>query len=344
MASSRSKNDHENARDNEVIDSIDALRSIFNLDTPIRAALSSVMGRGAAPPRQPSFSPRVSTSAIKEKSNQLQRPTKSAATTTRQLEENIRALETSKADLENKLMEAVSQKMILESSIAELSELRTRDELRLKEITESRDYFRDESADWKKKLESETAAKHATMATMATMELQRSNDMKKSRDEIQTLQTQLNKQQERYLESESVVKLLTIEVDKLNADLKTRRNIHESEIQRTADVHKKELESLQTKIDQLESNRVVESNKEREAEKTKKQLQQAQADMEKLKEDLSVEKRMSESREADMQKEIQSLTTSAKKSQQKVCMVALWNAAMDSPVHNYSPVLCSVVC
>ena len=100
--------------------------------------------------------------------------------------------------------------------------------------------------------------------TKTLMESQRLKDRDKSQAEIEILQKRLRKKEERYLESESLVKSLTKEVEKLNADLKTHQQTHESTMLTTIDDHTKEIATLQGVIGRMESDGKKHTNKEKE--------------------------------------------------------------------------------
>ena len=284
------------------MDSIAALRSVLMLDTPTRAVLAGGRGykdRQRQPQRQPYFSPNLTTTQattpssknknpIEERSHGVpplsgkspsallktprtlkQPPTPEVLTTTKVLQNTVQTLETSQVELEKRLKEEIDRRTTLEATYEKLSEFRTKQSSQLGRITASRDTFRDESIELKKTLETERN-KHAETITVlkntATIESQRSKEKEKFKDEIEILQKRMRQKNERYLESESLVKSLTKEIERLNADLKTYRNSHESTLQTTIKNHTKETESFQATVARIKSDLVEQINKANENE------------------------------------------------------------------------------
>ena len=171
-------------RDNGLMDSIAALRSVLMLDTPTRAILAGGRGykdRQPQPQRQPCFSPNLTTQAttpasrskneIEERSRGVpplsgkspsallktprtpkQPPAPEVLTTTKVLQNKVQIMETSQVELEKRLKEEIDRRTTLETTYEKLSEFRAKQSSQLERITASRDNFRDESIELKKTL------------------------------------------------------------------------------------------------------------------------------------------------------------------------------------------------
>jgi len=302
MEGSRSSNDQNNYKDNGLMDSIAALRSVLMLDTPTRVALvghrSNEDYQPVKPQRQLCFSPDSTTQAktpeskkktpiensplgkppmsgkrpsfvLKTPSTSKLPPSPEMQRMTTVLQKKAQTLETSQAELEKRLKEEIDRRMMVEATYEKLSEFQTQQTSQLERVTASRDKFRDESMEWKKTIETERIKFTKGISTMKNntktlIESQRLKDKDASQAEIEILQKQLRKKEERYHESESLVKSLTKEVEKLNADLKTRQQTHESTMLTTINAHTKEIASLQVVIGRIESDGKKHMNKEKE--------------------------------------------------------------------------------
>lgn len=281
-----------------MMDSIAALRSVLMLDTPIRDALAggrNVNERKQAGQKQLLFSPssmtqattpasrhtpmsrkKISTGESSSSSPLFRTPTRSRLpqspeaqqSATKVLEKKIQLLEASHAELEERLKGEIDQRATLKTTYEKLSEFQTKQSSQLETITESRDTFRNESIALKKTLELERNNHSKTIVflqstTSNTMQSERFRERESYRTETERLNKRLQKTESRYTQSESLVKSLTKEVERLNADLKKLRQAHESAMQKKMESHAKEIAVLHDKIEQTESGLVKQVNTER---------------------------------------------------------------------------------
>jgi hypothetical protein len=187
---------------------------------------------------------------------------------TKIFEKKIELLEASHAELEERLKGEIDQRATLKTTYEKLSEFQTKQSSQLEQITVSRDTFRSESITLKKTLETERKNHTKTIGflrntTSNVIQLERLREKDFFRTETERLKKRLQKTDSRYAESELLVKSLTKEVERLNADLKKLRQAHESAVQKKAESHGKEIAVLQNKIEQTESGLVEQINKER---------------------------------------------------------------------------------
>eukprot|EP00536_Pseudo-nitzschia_multiseries_P010803 jgi/Psemu1/27012/gm1.27012_g len=340
-------------RDNDVMDSIAVLRSVLMLDTPTRTVLAGGM---VEPQRQPNFaSPRTKTpesrkSSPIEKTSIIGKPPMSGKRPspgtgmkspgmkspspsklppspemqrlTTVLQKKVNSLETSQADLKKRLKEELDQRTTLQATYGKLTEFQTQQASQLERITASRDEFRDESAALKQTIESERAKHAEEIATMkndanAMMESKRATD-----EEMELLKKKLRKKEERYDESESLVKSLTKEVEKLNADLKTTQQTHKVKMQTAVDEHAEEIASLKHEIQKMESDRSQPTNNLDQDDDTDKiYRQKAQIDVHKLKQEHSMEKEKLESEKEKLQNDLKELAKRGSESVQQVTLL-----------------------
>ena len=282
------------------MDSIAALRSVLMLDTPIREAFAvgrTVNDRKQEPPKKLCFSPALTTQATTPASRKTQAqtpvsknkllsyssplfktPTPSRLlsprspevqqSATKVFEKKIELLEASHAELEERLKGEIDQRATLKTTYEKLSEFQAKQSSQLEQITVSRDTFRGESITLKQTLETERKNHTKTIAflkntTSNAMQLDRLREKESFRTETERFKKRLQKTDSRYAESELLVKSLTKEVERLNADLKKLRQAHESAMQNKVESHGKEIAVLQDKIEQTESGLVKQINQER---------------------------------------------------------------------------------
>ena len=284
------------------MDSIAALRSVLMLDTPIRDALAvgnSINNNKQQGAQKLCFSPasikqattpasrnihintpmsrlKSSTSKRTSSSPLFKTPTTSRSarspevqqSATKVLEKKIQLLEASHAELEERLKGEIDQRETLKITYESLSKFQTKQTSQLEQITVSRDNFRDESATLKKTLEMERSNHSKTIAflqstTSNAVQSERLTEKEFFRIETERLKNRLQRTDSRYAESELLVKSLTKEVERLNADLKKLRQAHQLAMEKKKENHAKEVADLQDKIEQTESGLVKQINKER---------------------------------------------------------------------------------
>ena len=283
------RNEH---RDNGIMDSIAALRSVLMLDTPIRDALA--VGKKNYEKNQQSqklsfsstttpssrtnakhtpfkangsgssFSPLVTT----PRASSLPRSPEVQESGTKVLAKKIQLLEANQTELEGRLNAETDQKEMLRTTNDKLSQLQAQQASQLEQITESRDKLREETIKLKKTLELERSNHSRTIAflqstTSGTMQSEHSSEQESARIESENLKKRLQKSDSLNAESELLVKSLTAEVERLNADLRKLRGAHELAFQKNNESHKKEVADLQNKIEQTESGLVAQINNER---------------------------------------------------------------------------------
>lgn len=187
---------------------------------------------------------------------------------TKVLEKKIELLEASHAELEGRLMGEIDQRETLKTTYDKLSEFQAKQSSQLEQITASRDTFRDESIALKKTLETERKNHSKTIAflkntTSNAIQSEVLRERESFRRDTERLKKRLQKSDSRYAESEVLVKSLTREVDKLNADFKEFKRKQELAMQKRMESHAREIAILQDKIEQTESGLVEQINKER---------------------------------------------------------------------------------
>jgi len=325
-----------------VIDSIAVLRSVLMLDTPTRRVLA---GGIVGPHRQPNFSPGKPKTPESRKSSPVEKtpigkppmagkrpspgmkspsPTKQPPSPEMQritsvLQRKVHTLEASHGDLEKRFQEELHQRTTLEAAHKKLAEIKTQQTSQLEQITASRDELRDESAELKKTIETERVRHSSEIARMETeaktmIESQRAKD-----EEIEMMTKKLRRKEERYLESESLVKSLTKEVEKLNTDLKATQQKHKAKMQSAVDGYTQEITSLKEKLQKMESNRVDKTKKDKAGtEQIYTQLQQIQIDMNRMKQEHSEKKEKLESGNAKLRDDLTELAKRGSESVQQL--------------------------
>ena len=292
-----------NHKDNGIMDSIAALRSVLMLDTPIRDALAvgntgnnnnnykrqeaqklcfspASMTQATTPAsRQTHMNTpmsRIKTSAKKRSSSspffktptRLSRSPEVQQSATKVLEKKIQLLEASHAELEERLKGEIDQRKTFKTAYEKLSQVQTKQSTELEQITASRDKFRNESASLKDTLETERSNHARTISflqstTSDAIQAERLREKESFKTESDRLKKRLERSEDRYAKSELLVKELTKEVEHLNEDLKKLRQAHELAMQQKKERHAQEVANLKNKIEQTESGLVEQINKER---------------------------------------------------------------------------------
>lgn len=245
------------------------------LDTPIRDALAVGKNNNNYEKNQQSqklsfSSTTTPSSRSNPKNTPISKPRSPEANEsgTKVLAKKIQLLEASQTELEGRLNTETEQNEMLRTTNDKLTQLQTQQASQLEQITDSRDKFREETIKLKKTLELERSNHSRTTAflqstTSGAIQSEHLSEKESFRIESEHLKKRLQKSDSRNAESELLVKSLTAEVERLNADLRKLREVHELSFQEKDENHKKEVVDLQNKIEQTESGLVAQINNER---------------------------------------------------------------------------------
>ena len=184
------------------------------------------------------------------------------------LQKKVEILEATQAELEDRLQGEIDQRTTLRTTYEKLLELQTKQSSQLQQIALSRDALLDESFAVKKTLDTERIKHARALALLKTnantfVESRFSKERESLKSELETLRKKMQRKDARYADSESLVKSLTKEVERLNDDLNKLRQSHESAKQVTTSNHAKAIGALHSKIEQTETEWLKQVNKER---------------------------------------------------------------------------------
>lgn len=247
---------------------------------------------------------------------------------TKVLEKKIDLLEASHAELEERLEGEIEQRILMKTTYDKLSEFQTKQSSHLEQIRVSRDTFRNESIALKDTLKIERSNQSKTIAflkntTSTVIESERSREKESFRTEKERLKKKVQKSHSRYAEAEVLVKSLTAEIEKNNADLKKLRQDQESAMQKKIESHSKEVSVLKEKISLTETGLLEQINQERKnAEENYEKLQKMQKNRTKLKEEHSLQKEKMRSEMAELQDSLKGATDARNECERKLEEVA----------------------